>query len=121
MTLNIADLQHDLEPLADHLADINAQIKALEAEADAIKTKIRERVETAGPGTYGAGAHTVTVSLNRRFNEARALRSLPEAIVPFVTFTETRIDKAKLRALDEDAFEAAHDVHEPRITVKEAK
>lgn len=96
---------------------VQARIKADEEELDQIKAALRDAAHDE-PGQYAAGDGQVTISASRRFNEAKALPLIDEAVLPFVTRTETRVDKDKLKALAPEVFEQAHDVYAHRIGVR---
>lgn len=109
--------------LADALAelraeylDLAARVKPLTDRQDAIKALIRDL--TPQPDTYDVGDGTVGVSLNRRFNEARALQLIPEDRLGDVTYPDTRVDKDRLRVLMPDVFEAAQDTGVARVSIK---
>jgi hypothetical protein len=109
-------LTERLTPLVAELTTIAEQKADLDARERGIKAQIRGLVP--GADTYDAGGVTVVVSHNRRFNEKRALPLIPEALVPVVTYPETRIDKDKLKALLPDVYDAAQDVYDDRVSVK---
>lgn len=113
----------DTDTLANQLTPLAAEYAALAEQADAIKNRqeeIKATIRDLVPGAdkYAAGALTVTVSTNRRFDEKRALAMLPEAIAPLVTFPETRVDKDRLKVLAPDVFEASQETFSERVTIR---
>lgn len=115
-TMTDQPLSDRLAPLAAEYADLAEKSDAIKARQEEIKAAIRDLVP--GPDTYQAGDLSVAVAANRRFDEERALRMLPEAVAPLVTYPATRVDKDKLRALAPDVFEAAQVTFAERVTVK---
>lgn len=105
-----------LGPLVAELTRIAEARAELDAREKDVKAQIRQTVP--GPDTYDAAGLTLVVATNRRFNEKKALAQIPEALVPVITYPETRVDKEKLRVLLPDVYEAAQDVYDDRIQVK---
>ena len=110
----MSTLQERLEPVAARLAVVQEQAKALAALEAELKAEVRAIVAEE-PGKYGAGSLVVNVQINRRFSEKRALAALPEALVPQVTYPETRIDRDRLKVLAPEIFESSWDIGEPRV------
>lgn len=115
-TTDTAALSDQLTPLAAEYAQLAEQAEQVKARQEAIKAQIRELVP--GPDSYDAGALSVVVSTNRRFDAKRALAMLPEALVPLVTYPETTIDKEKLKVLARDVYDAAQVDYAERVTIK---
>ena len=116
MTTDTTTLSDQLTPLAAEYASLAEQADIIKNRQEEIKAAIRDLVP--GADKYAAGALTVTVSTNRRFDEKRALAMLSEAIAPLVTFPETRVDKDRLKVLAPDVFEASQETFSERVTIR---
>lgn len=118
MTANIATLADALAPHVEHLATLQAQRAAIDAEMEAVKAQIRDIVATFGPGTYGTDKGAVTVSLNRRLDIAAIARDYPAAIRP--DLYKLTPDPAAVRKVLPPVIVEEYMVEqgEPRVTVK---
>lgn len=112
MTYNAEDIQR----IAADIADLDEHITKLTADRDALKQQLRDTLP--GPDTYAAGALTVVISANRRFNEQRALTLIPENLIPVITYPKTTVDKDRLKALLPDVWEQAQDIHAERVSIR---
>lgn len=110
------DLDATLAPLAAELATILAAKADLELREKDLKARIRE-LAPAGD-KYQAGNLVVTVTAASRFNEKKALSLLPEAVLPLVTYPETRVDKDRLKVLAPDVYDASLDTFDARVSVR---
>ena len=70
----------------ERLADLQARIKDLTAEADSIKARLRDDYRDT-PGVHDLGAHKVTVTPTARFSEDQARAVLPAELVALCTVT----------------------------------
>lgn len=113
----LVSVESDLAPIVAHLAAIQERAKELAAEEAALKAEIRQIV-SGEPGLYAAGGVDVSVQVNRRFSEKRALASMPEELVPLVTYPETRIDRDRLEVLAPQIYEDSWEVGEPRVGLR---
>ena len=113
----MTELHSLLAPLASRLAAVQERAAALADEERALKAEIRS-VVAGEPGLYAAGGVDISVQVNRRFNERRALAALPEEFLPLVTSMERSIDRQRLQALAPAVYEDAWDVGEPRVGLR---
>lgn len=102
--------------LRDRYLTLTERIDAAQAEREAVKAALRDLYPN--PDRYDVGDGAVVVSANTRFNEDRALPLIDEAVLPFVTFTQTRVDRDKLKALAPDVYAQACDQHTARVSVR---
>lgn len=120
-TTNIAELQDQLAPLAEHLAEVQRAVAGLKREEAQIRAAIRALTDTAGPGTYGAGNHAITISLNRRLDLDAVAAAYPPAQYPnlYTLKPDTALVRANLTPAQVDDLMV--EAGEPRITVRDAK
>lgn len=110
-------LADTLAPLAARCITLTEQRSKIDAELEEIKAAIRDLVPGAGNVDLPDG-NKVTIAPNTRFDEARALPLIPEALMPIVTFPETRVNKTLLKELAPDLFAQAQVTYAPRVSVK---
>ena len=109
-------LEDRLAPIAADLAAVQAQIKDLQDREDTLKEQIRKLADT--PDRYAAGPLTVTISLNRRFNPARALTLIPDVLRPLVVEQVETVNGAKLKVLDLTLWEQSTDSGAHKVILK---
>jgi len=109
-------LEQRLAPLATQLADVQAAIADLTEREKGLKAAIRDLVP--GSDSYAAAGLTVVVSTNNRFDAAKALPLIPDALRPLVVETVETVNKDRLKALAPAIFEQAQNVGDYRISLR---
>lgn len=97
------------------LSHLNDQVKALTAEADSIKGRIRAAFADH-LGTHEVAGHKVSVTTNLRFDETKAREFLPEGVIAACTvssLSSTLVKKAVAPAL----YELCSSAGELRVSV----
>lgn len=99
----------------ERLADLNATIRELTAEADSIKARLRATFAEK-LGSHDVGAYRINVAASRRWNEAQALAVLPPEIVAacqVATLSSAEVKKLVSPAM----YEACTVPSEPRVSI----
>lgn len=87
-------LEDQITPVATELATVQDRIKEMTERADTLKAQLRDLTQGT-PDSYAAGALTVTISLNRRFNPQLAERILPDDVLALCRVS--KVDSAAAR------------------------
>ncbi|WP_346007260.1 hypothetical protein [Janibacter terrae] len=113
-TATPATLEELLAPLAEDLANAQADEKKAKQRADEIKAEMRALLANEGPGTYAAGRETVRVSIAHTLDAKAVARDYPSEAFPFLykLAPDTKLVRAHL---DEAQIERYLVAGEPRI------
>lgn len=109
-------LEARLEPIADELATVQADIKKAQQREKELKAELRTIVEehNLGAGDYQAGIESVRVTIARTIDAAAVERDYPATVHPYLY--DLKPSTAKVRAhLDEQQLDRYLVDSAPRI------
>lgn len=105
----------DLSTLVDDLLSVQEAMEPLKAREADLKARIRE---AAQPGENAAGAHTVTLTPNRRLDLAAVAKAYPATEHPELYRLEPTATNVRkhLAPADVDAF--MKETGDPRVSIR---
>lgn len=109
-----ATLADYLDPIADELATVQADIKKAQQREKELKDELRAHLEGRDPGDYPAGMHTVRVTIAHTVDAKAIERDYPANVHPYLY--DLKPSTTKVRAqLDEEQIERYLVASAPRI------
>lgn len=113
-TTNTARLEELLEPIANELATVQADIKKSQQREKELKDELRALLEDHAPGEYAAGLEVVRVTVAHTVDAKAVERDYPAATHPFLykLAPDTKLVRAHL---DEVQLERYLVAGSPRI------
>lgn len=109
-----ATLQDYLDPIANELATVQADIKKAQQREKELKDELRAYLEDLGPGEYAAGPETIRVTIAHTLDAKAVERDYPAGAFPFLykMAPDTKLVRAHL---DEEQIERYLVAGTPRI------
>lgn len=114
MTTDHNTLEDHLDPIANELATVQADIKKSQQREKELKDELRAHLEALGPGEYAAGLETIRVTIAHTLDAKAVERDYPAGAHPYLY--SLKPDTKLVRAhLDEEQIERYLVAGTPRI------